>query len=326
MASSAASSSFPMAVLSSACVLVLVGATSSSQLSSDYYDKSCPALFPTVRLVVGAAIAREARMGASLLRLFFHDCFVNGCDGSLLLDDMPTFIGEKNATPNINSVRGFEVVDQVKSAVEGVCPGTVSCADLLAIIARDSVLTLGGPWWPVKLGRRDARSASQSAANAGIPPPTSNLAQIIISSACAGLSASDIVTLAGAHTIGLSRCTNFRDRVYNDTNIDILLAQTRKLSCPGIGGVGDDNLAPLDFRSPVTFDNSYYLNLVHGRGLLHSDQQLFSGGPTDALVELYSRSPLAFYEAFVVSITRMGDIKPLTGSNGEIRRNCRRVN
>lgn len=77
MASSTTRSSFSMAVLSSACVLVLISGSASAQLSFDYYSTSCPVLFPTVRLIVRAAIAREARMGASLLRLFFHDCFVN---------------------------------------------------------------------------------------------------------------------------------------------------------------------------------------------------------------------------------------------------------
>jgi len=67
---------------------------------------------------------------------------MQGCDASILLDDTSTFTGEKNAKPNKNSLRGFEVIDQIKTAVEKVCPGTISCADILAITARDSVVTV----------------------------------------------------------------------------------------------------------------------------------------------------------------------------------------
>ncbi|KAJ8480287.1 hypothetical protein OPV22_024014 [Ensete ventricosum] len=84
-------------------------------------------------------------MGASILRLFFHDCFVNGCDASVLLDDTATFTGEKNAIPNTGSLRGYEVIDAIKTSVEAACAATVSCADILALAARDGVVLLGGP-------------------------------------------------------------------------------------------------------------------------------------------------------------------------------------
>ncbi|XP_030450996.2 peroxidase 4-like [Syzygium oleosum] len=321
----ASSSLFSKAILTLACVVLLTGCTT-AQLSTDFYAKTCPKLFPTVKKTVQAAIAKETRMGASLTRLFFHDCFVNGCDGSNLLDDTPTFTGEKNATPNQNSLRGFDVVDKIKSAVEKVCPGVVSCADLLAIIARDSVKILGGPGWHVKLGRRDARTASQAAANNSIPPPTNNLNALISSFQNHGLSQKDLVALYGAHTIGQARCTNFRARIYNESNIDSSFARTTKSNCPRMTGVGDNNLAGLDFQSATSFDNNYYVNLVKKRGLLHSDQQLFNGGSTDSLVRTYAKSQGTFFKDFVTSMINMGDIKPLTGSNGEIRKNCRRVN
>jgi peroxidase len=58
-----------------ALLLVLAG-TSSAQLSTSFYSTSCPGLYGAVKSVVQAAIAREKRMGASIVRLFFHDCFV----------------------------------------------------------------------------------------------------------------------------------------------------------------------------------------------------------------------------------------------------------
>lgn len=305
---------------------VLILATTNAQLSTNFYSTSCPKLLSTVKSTVQSAISKESRIGASLLRLFFHDCFVNGCDGSILLDDTSSFTGEKNANPNRNSARGYEVIDNIKTAVEKVCPGVVSCADILAIAAEDSVQILGGPSWNVKLGRRDAKTASQSAANTGIPAPTSSLAQLISRFSALGLSSKDLVALSGAHTIGQARCTNFRARIYNETNIDSSFASTRKSSCPRASGSGDNNLAPLDIQTPTSFENNYFKNLVQKKGLLHSDQQLYNGGSTDSIVSGYSTNPSSFSSDFVSAMIKMGDISPLTGSSGEIRKNCRRTN
>jgi hypothetical protein len=62
-----------------------------------------------------------------------------GCDASILLDDTPTFTGEKNAGANANSVRGYEVIDAIKTQVEAACKGIVSCADIVALASRDAV-------------------------------------------------------------------------------------------------------------------------------------------------------------------------------------------
>ncbi|KNA04882.1 hypothetical protein SOVF_195570 [Spinacia oleracea] len=303
-------------------VSYLLVVSSNAQLTMNFYSSSCPNLHSTVKSVVQSAINRENRMGASLLRLFFHDCFVNGCDGSLLLDDTSNFTGEKMARPNNGSVRGFEVIDQIKSAVENACPGIVSCADILAITARDSVVTLGGPTWNVKLGRRDARTASQSDANNDIPQPTFSLSQLISSFRNQGLSTTDMVALSGAHTIGQARCTSFRSRIYNESNIDESFAKTRQANCPRASNSGDNNLAPLDLQTPTCFDNDYYKNIINQKGLLHSDQQL----STNALVQTYGGNLGRFYSDFATAMNNMGDIKPLTGSNGEIRKNCRMIN
>ncbi|MBA0776408.1 hypothetical protein Gotri_011407 [Gossypium trilobum] len=305
-------------------IVMLSCHAANAQLSPNFYASSCPNLQTIVRNAMSRAVNRETRIGASILRLFFHDCFVNGCDGSILLDDTATFTGEKNAVPNRNSARGFEVIDTIKTNVEAACSATVSCADILALAARDGVALLGGPTWQVPLGRRDARTASQSAANNQIPSPFANLATLTSSFAAKGLSTRDLTALSGGHTIGLARCTTFRGRIYNDTNIDANFAATRRANCPASGG--DNNLAPLDIQTPTRFDNDYFRNLVARRGLLHSDQELFNGGSQDALVRTYSNNPATFSADFAAAMVRMGNISPLTGTQGEIRRNCRVVN
>ncbi|CAK9143904.1 unnamed protein product [Ilex paraguariensis] len=295
----------------------LLACFANAQLSPNFYASTCPNLQLIVRNAMREAINRDLRLGASILRLFFHDCFVNV---GLYLH----FDGEKNAGPNRNSARGFDVIDTIKTRVEAACSGRVSCADILALAARDGVVLLGGPTWAVPLGRRDARTASQSAANSQIPSPFSSLSTLISTFAAKGLNARDMTALSGGHTIGFAQCFTFRSRIYNDTNIAPMFAANRRGVCPASGG--NSNLAPLDIQSPNRFGNAYYQNLVSQRGLLHSDQELFNGGSQDALVRLYSTNLTAFSNDFAAAMVRMGNIRPLTGTNGEIRRRCSVVN
>ncbi|URE21300.1 Peroxidase [Musa troglodytarum] len=251
--------------------MLLLACSVHGQLSSDFYQSTCPRLQRIVRSATQQAIDKDPIMGAAMLRLFFHDCFVNGCDASVLLDDTPTSVGEKGSPANFNSLRGFEVIDDIKAQVEAACPATVSCADILALAARHSVSVLRGPRWQVPLGRRDARTAASPAE---------------------GLDAKDMVALSGAHTIGQTRCGVYRARIYNDKNVD----------------------------------PKYYRNLLGGRGILHSDQALYGGGQVDGLVKSYSANNSAFFADFALAMTKMGNISPLTGANGEIRLNCRKAN
>ncbi|CAN1262806.1 Lignin-forming anionic peroxidase [Linum perenne] len=275
-----------------------------AQLSTNFYDSTCPNALSIIRSRIRTAVQRERRMAASLIRLHFHDCFVQG-------DDTSSITGEKTARPNMNSIRGYSVIDDAKSQVESQCPGIVSCADIVAVAARDASEAVGGPTWSVNLGRRDSTSANR-------------MVQLFDNK---GLSARDMVALSGSHTIGQARCVTFRGRIYgNAYDIDANFASTRRRQCPSAAGNGDGNLAAMDLVTPNSFDNNYFRNLMQRRGLLQSDQVLFSGGSTDGIVQEYSRNPRLFTSDFAAAMVRMGDIEPLTGTRGEIRRVCTVVN
>lgn len=130
--------------------------------------------------------------------------------------------------------------------------------------------------------------------------------------------------VTGAHTIGKARCLLFRDRIYNESNIDPTFALMLKATCPSSGS--DNNNSSLDSTSPDRFDNAYFRNLMENKGVLHSDQQLFNGSSTDAQVRSYASNFGRFYVDFADAMVKMGSLNTLTGSAGQIRTNCRKVN
>ncbi|KAK6931242.1 hem peroxidase [Dillenia turbinata] len=308
-------------------LLILAFSTlpSEAQLSSTYYDKTCPNALTTIRTSITSAVSREARMAASLIRLHFHDCFVQGCDASILLEDYSSITSEQNAGPNKNSVRGYSVIQDAKTQVEKICPGVVSCADIVAVAARDASVAAGGPSWTVKLGRRDSTTTGFNQALTDLPSFKDGLDVLISRFASKGLNTRDMVALSGAHTIGQAQCFTFRDRLYgNGSDIDAGFASTCKRRCPASGN--NSVLAPLDLVTPTSFDYNYFKNLMQKKGLLESDQVLFSGGSTESIVKEYGKSSSTFKDDFASAMIKMGDISPLTGSQGQIRKVCSVVN
>ncbi|VFR03402.1 unnamed protein product [Cuscuta campestris] len=311
------------------CMLLLLSSPrqcQGQQLSPAFYDGTCPNAPAIVRTAVRQAVSRERRMAASLIRLHFHDCFVRGCDASVLLDESPAVESEKTALPNLGSARGYDVIEAAKRELERACPGVVSCADALALAARDASAAVGGPSWAVKLGRRDSASANRTDAEAQLPSPFDNLAKLVSSFASKGLSTRDLVALSGAHSLGQAQCFLFRDRIYQNgtTDIDAGFASTRRRQCPT--DTGNGNLAPLDLVTPNSLDNNYYKNLLSKKGLLESDQALAEGGATAGIVSEYAKSPRAFQADFASAMIKMSEIQPLTGQNGIIRKVCGSLN
>ncbi|KAG4121664.1 hypothetical protein ERO13_D11G221700v2 [Gossypium hirsutum] len=320
-------SSFQM--ITTLFLLAMMVGTSNSQLSATYYAKTCPNASSIVRSVLQQAEQNDIWIFPKLVRLHFHDCFVHGCDASLLLNGTDS---EKTATPNL-STDGYAVIDDIKTALEKACPRVVSCADILALAAQISVSLGGGPTWKVPLGRRDSQTTHREGTGT-IPTGHESLANIATLFKSMGLDSTDLVALSGVHTFGRARCAAFMDRLYNFNNvsgkIDPILngtyAKTLGQLCPKGGDV--TSLIDLDEQTSLTFDNKYFLNLQNRRGLLQTDQELFStkGAETVAIVNRFASSQSQFFNSFAKAMIKMGNINPLTGTNGEIRLDCRKIN
>ncbi|XP_062171448.1 peroxidase A2-like [Alnus glutinosa] len=334
MSSSSSSSSSYFTVIGLFLAFLLGGSLCNGDLTPTFYNETCSNVSSIVRGIIETALLTDTRIGASLIRLHFHDCFVDGCDGSILLNNSDTIASEKDAAPNKDSVRGFGVVDDIKTALESACPGIVSCADILAIASEAAVSLAGGPSWDVLLGRRDGTTANRTAAN-DLPGPSEGLDVLKQKFSDLGLNTTDLVALSGAHTFGRAHCRTFSDRLYNFSstgNPDPTLNSTYLETLKGIcaeNGTGTD-LTNLDLTTPDAFDNFYYSNLLLEEGLLQSDQELFSTTGTDTstidIVNSYSANQTTFFADFVVSMIKMGNISVLTGTEGEIRLNCAVVN
>uniref|UniRef100_A0A1D1XTD9 Peroxidase n=1 Tax=Anthurium amnicola TaxID=1678845 RepID=A0A1D1XTD9_9ARAE len=317
-----------LALLLGLCLGAQVGA----QLQVGYYRKTCPGAEIIVKQVVRKALMQDSDLAADFVRMHFHDCFVRGCDGSILLDSTPGNLAEKDSPINNPSLEGFEVIYDAKSKLEKACRGVVSCADIIAFAARDSVELSRGLGYEVPSGRRDGSISRSSETLTQLPPPSFNLAQLTQRFASKGLTQEDMVTLSGAHTIGVSHCTSISSRLYNfsttastDPSLDAAYAETLKKKCPK--GSTDPNLTvPMDPPSPQVFDSSYYKGILAHRGLFESDQTLMSSPNTARQVRQNAANQYLFQKRFAEAMVKMGNIGVLTGKRGEIRLNCSVVN
>ncbi|KAI5593997.1 hypothetical protein BDE02_03G047400 [Populus trichocarpa] len=167
---------------------------SNRSLEYDFYRDSCPQAERIILRVVQELNKVNTRVAPALLRLMFHDCFIEGCDASVLLDAAIGIDSEKDSPPNQN-LKGFDIIDRIKSEIEKVCPGVVSCADIVALAAREGVVLI---LQHIKL-----------------PSPNADLSETLASFASRGFDERETVSLLGGHSIGVIHCKFFQNRLYN---------------------------------------------------------------------------------------------------------------
>ncbi|CAK9873407.1 unnamed protein product [Sphagnum jensenii] len=330
-----------MGSLTAAVIAVVLGLTAAmnnslfahaaitSSLQVEFYATSCPAAESLIQNATQAKWNVDRTITARLLRISFHDCFVQGCDASNLIKSTPTNAAELDALPNL-TLHGMDLIDTAKVAVEEACPGIVSCADIISLATRDAVVTAGGEYYAVPTGRRDSRVSLASSVN--LPGPGFNMASAASAFQGRGLNITDMVTLLGAHTMGVAHCEFFYKRLYNfsgtgrqDPSMAPSLVESLKSICPE-ASAGLGNTIALDQGSEFVFDKSYYKQLKKNHGILQIDQELTHDPTTSSIVKSLAGPASRFGSSFGQAMVKMGKIGVLTGSQGEIRKVCSQIN
>ncbi|XP_016565574.1 peroxidase 44 [Capsicum annuum] len=294
------------------CVLYLV----SAQLQVGFYSSTCPQAETTVRQAVQTQFNSDPSITAALLRMHFHDCFVRGCDASILIKSTKSKKSERDAGAN-KTVRGFELIDKIKKTLETVCPSTISCADIITLATRDAVALAGGPSYPIPTGRRDGLVSNADDVN--LPGPSLTVPGALQFFTNKGLNLNDMVTLLGAHTVGVAHCNFFQDRLspVPDKTMDPTLAAQLLKTC-----AKSTATAFLDQNTSFTVDNEYFRQIMLKKGILKIDQELTLDKSSAPIVSSLASNENAFRQNFANAMIKMASIDILVGSAGEIRKSC----
>ncbi|KAK6133294.1 hypothetical protein DH2020_032957 [Rehmannia glutinosa] len=276
----------------------------------NYYRDSCPQAEDIIKEQVKLLYKRHKNTAFSWLRNIFHDCFVESCDASLLLDSTRRVLSEKE-TDRSFGMRNFRYIETIKEALEGECPGVVSCSDILVLSARDGIV--GGPYIPLKTGRRDGRKSRADIVEQYLPDHNESIS----------------VVLERCSQCGRTHCVKLVHRLYpevdpslNPDHVDHMLHK-----CPD--PIPDPKAVQYvrnDRGTPMKLANNYYRNILDNKGLLIVDHQLATDKRTKPFVKKMAKSQEYFFKEFGRAITILSENNPLTGTKGEIRKQCNLAN
>ncbi|KAF8041272.1 hypothetical protein BT93_A0015 [Corymbia citriodora subsp. variegata] len=296
-------------------------------LQWNFYQNSCPDVEKYVRDQVESYWKQDRTLAAKFMQLLYTDCFIKGCDASILLDGPDS---EKTAPAN-KAILGLplEVIDKAKEVLEQHCPGVVSCADIINLAARDAVILAGGVSYPVPTGRRDGNSSIAKLVD--IPVFAVPWDKVIPYFQVRGLDVLDVTTLLGGHTLGKTTCKFISDRLYNfnntgqpDPSMDPTFLSELREQCPP----NSTNMVYLnpDSGPSYTFSKTFYSRVLNHRAVLGIDQQIAAQDESLQIAKRYDANYEDFLKMFGHSMTKLGNTWLLPGDQGEIRKNCRVVN
>lgn len=198
---------------------------------------------------------------------------------------------------------------------------TVSCADIIALATRDSVALAGGSRYSIPTGRRDGLVSNPAEVN--LPGPSLTVQEALKFFTNKGFSLNDMVTLLGAHTVGIAHCSLFQDRISrSDGSMDPNLFARLSRTC----AARNDPSVFLDQSTSFIVDNEFYKQIRLKKGILKIDQQLATDRSTAGVVNNFSINLKAFQQAFANALIKLGNTQVLEGRLGEIRQNCRAFN
>ncbi|KAF7818598.1 peroxidase 21 [Senna tora] len=279
-----------------------------SQLELNYYATSCPRAEEIIKQQVVQLYYKHGNTAVSWVRNLFHDCMVKTSARSF-------------------GMRNFKYVDTIKAAVEVECPSTVSCADIVALSARDGILMLGGPRIEVKTGRRDSTESFVSVVEDYIPNHNDSMSLVLSRFQSLGIDVEAAVALLGTYKLTLNSNIHFRLYPTVDPTLDPDYAVYLKGRCPT---PNPDPTAVLyarnDRETPMLLDNFYFKNILKHKGLLRVDEFLATDPRTSPYVQKMAADNAYFYQQFSRAILLLSEINPLTGHQGQIRKDCRYVN
>ncbi|KAG6792334.1 hypothetical protein POTOM_001479 [Populus tomentosa] len=292
---------------------------SNRSLEYDFYRDSCPQAERIIQRVVHELYEVNSSVASALLRLVFHDCFIE-------VDDF-----------------GFDIIDKIKSEIEMVCPGVVSCADIVALAARDGVVQASGPFYPLYTGWRDAIHSFRDVATSELPSPNADLSETLASFASRGFDERETVSLmapslsCSGSPSSSSRAAEMRGSPSSlsapSPSLKGSISSPPSSSTPSSASFEDSLLSSLEEpgmnmanEGPgVDFGRLYHRSLLQGKGILYSDQQLMAGIDTGIWVRAYASDISLFPRGFALVMMKLSNLRVLSGSKGQVPLHCSKV-